>query len=123
MSFFSAQNPGIGGLEELTNAEEIFLTTFAGLPYNEGDWLRIVSGHPAWTTGGGSGTPTWSYYVTMWSIEPTLNTSITGGDVYDYTLDGVTRYRFVPTIYDANEDAFYTTFSGGLLTGLVASRG
>lgn len=54
MSFFSAQNPGIGGLEELTNAEEIFLTTFAGLTYSDGDVLTIVSGQPAWepSTGG-----------------------------------------------------------------------
>lgn len=68
-------------------------------------------------------TTTWSYYATTWSVEPTLNTTITGGTVYDYTLDGTTRYRFVPTVYDATEDAFYTTFGGGLLTGLIVSRG
>jgi len=66
---------------------------------------------------------TWSFLATTWSVEPTLNMSISGGDVYDYTLDGTTRYRFVPTIYDATEDAFYTTFGGGLLTDLIVSRG
>ena len=55
MSFFAPQNPGIGGLEELTGAEEAFLTTLAGLSYSEGDVLTIVSGQPDWTaaTSGG----------------------------------------------------------------------
>ncbi len=70
-----------------------------------------------------SSTATWVFYATTWSTEPTLNTSIAGGDVYDYTLDGTTRYRFVPSTYDATEDAFYSTFSGGLLTGLIVARG
>lgn len=30
MSFFDPQNPGLGGLDELTSAEEVFLTSFAG---------------------------------------------------------------------------------------------
>lgn len=71
---------------------------------------------------GGSGAD-WTYYATTWSVEPTLNTSITGGDVYDYTLDGTTRYRFVPTVYDATEDAFYSTFSNPTLSGLIVTRG
>lgn len=32
-------------------------------------------------------------------------------------------YRFIPTVYDAALDAFYTTFSGGVLTGLICTRG
>jgi hypothetical protein len=46
------QNPGIGGLDELTQAEELFLTRLAGLSYNEGDFLKIVSGLPVWYSGG-----------------------------------------------------------------------
>lgn len=65
----------------------------------------------------------WTYYVTTWSVEPTLNTAITGGEVYNYTLDGTTRYRFVPTTYDPTEDAFYTTFSNPTLSGLIVARG
>lgn len=68
-------------------------------------------------------TNTWSYYAMNWSVEPSLNSSITGGDVYDYTLDGTTRYRFVPTTYDPTQDAFYSNFSGGTLSGLIVSRG
>jgi hypothetical protein len=55
MSFFNPQNPGIGGIDELTTSEEIFLTTFAGLPFNEGDILKIVSGSPAWVPPSSSG--------------------------------------------------------------------
>ena len=44
------QNPGLGGLDELTDAEEAFLTTFAGLSGTEGDVLSFVSGAPAWST-------------------------------------------------------------------------
>lgn len=71
----------------------------------------------------GASGATWDYYATNWSVAPTLNSSITGGDVYNYTLNGVTRYRFVPTTYDANQDAFYTTFSGGVLSGIIVTRG
>lgn len=39
MSFFYPQNPGIGGLDELTPAEEVFLTSLAGLSFQNGDIL------------------------------------------------------------------------------------
>lgn len=67
--------------------------------------------------------PSWSFYATTWSTEPTLNSSIAGGDVYDYTLDGVTLYRFVPTTYDPTQDAFYSTFSAGVLSDIIVTRG
>ena len=72
MSIFLTQNPGIGGLDELTNAEEAFLTSLAGLPYVTGDILyydgtnlmrlakgadgqvlSLASGIPAWADSGG----------------------------------------------------------------------
>ena len=39
MSWFSPQNPGIDGIDELTNAEETFVTSLAGLSYTQGDIL------------------------------------------------------------------------------------
>ncbi len=39
MSIRTPQNPGIGGLDELTNAEEAFVTNLAGLSYTQGDIL------------------------------------------------------------------------------------
>lgn len=66
---------------------------------------------------------TWEYLLMNWSVEPTLNTAIVGGDVYNYTLNGTTRYRFVPTTYDPTQDAFYENFDGTNLTGLITARG
>lgn len=66
---------------------------------------------------------TWEYLVANWSVEPSLNTAIAGGDVYDYTLNGTTRYRFVPTTYDPTQDAFYESFDGTTLTTLITKRG
>lgn len=65
----------------------------------------------------------WEYLATNWTTEPTLNTSITGGDVYNYTLNGTTRYRFVPSTYDATQDAFYKSFDGTTLSELIIARG
>ncbi len=39
MSIRLPQNPGLGGLDELTNAEELFIQNLAGLSYTEGDVL------------------------------------------------------------------------------------
>lgn len=66
---------------------------------------------------------TWEYLVMNWSVEPTLNTAITAGDVYDYTLNGTTRYRFVPTNYNPTQDAFYANFDGTNLNNLITTRG
>ena len=63
------------------------------------------------------------YLVTKFSRPPTLNSTISNGKVYTYTLDGITRYRFVPTIYNPTQDAFYSTFTGGVLTELITQRG
>lgn len=66
---------------------------------------------------------TWDLYVTNWSVAPSLNGTITGGSVYDYTLNGTTRYRFVPDPYDPTLDAFYSTFSAGVLSDIIVTRG
>lgn len=77
MSYFDPQNPGLSGLDELTEGETLFLTTFAGLAYQDGDILyynsgniarlpkgtdtqvlTLTSGLPAWEdAAGGGGTP------------------------------------------------------------------
>lgn len=65
----------------------------------------------------------WGYLVANWSVEPTLNASITDGDVYNYELNGTLRYRFVPSTYTPTQDAFYTSFDGTSVTGLITKRG
>lgn len=64
----------------------------------------------------------WGYLAIHWDTAPTLNTTIATGDVYDYTLDGVTRYRHVPSTYNASRDSFYETFDGTTLSDLITSR-
>ena len=87
-------------------------------------YLTDTTGVVAYTLNGGAvAALKWSDLATRWDDAPTLNAAITGGTVYNYTLDGVTRYRFVPTTYDAAADAFYSNFDGTTLSGLVAARG
>ena len=74
------------------------------------------------TLGGGSSLQ-FDHYVIKFSTPPTLNSTITNGKVFNYTLDAVTRFRFVPTIYNPTQDAFYSTFTSGVLSGLITKRG
>ena len=66
---------------------------------------------------------TWGYLKDHWSAVPTLLETVAAGKVYSYTLNGVTRYRLVPIPYLATGDAFYGTFTGGVLSGLIATKG
>lgn len=66
---------------------------------------------------------TWDFLKDTWSIEPNLNTTLANGDVYNYTLNNITRYRFVPTVYNPTQDAFYESFDGSTLTNLIITRG
>lgn len=69
------------------------------------------------------GAAAWDYYALNWSSTPTLHTALPSGDVWEYTLDSTTRYRLVPATYDPAQDAFYSSFDGTDLTGLIAARG
>ena len=64
--------------------------------------------------------PTWIDYATGFSSVPVLLTTIADGDVYEYTYENGTLYRLVPS--GSAVDSFYTTFSGGVLSGLVAEK-
>lgn len=74
MAFFDTQNPGIGGINELTPVEEAFIMNIVGLEYEagdilyydgsnlnrlpigtEGNVLKSVSGLPVWGTSSGGG--------------------------------------------------------------------
>lgn len=63
---------------------------------------------------------TWTFLTVTWSTPPVFNSAIAGGSIYTYTLDGISRYRFVPSPYDPTEDAFYEDLG---LTTLIAKRG
>lgn len=63
----------------------------------------------------------WIYLVTGYASEPTFTQTISDGDVYTYTFKNGTLFRLVPS--GSAVDSFYSGFSNGILTGLVASKG
>lgn len=70
MHLFDSQNPGLGGLNELTPSEEIFVMNLASLPYEQGDVLyyngtALTVLHPGTSgqflkTNGTSANPEWA---------------------------------------------------------------
>jgi hypothetical protein len=56
--------------------------------------------------------------------EGTATVSSITGDVRKHSKTGLADiYRFIPSNGNAALDAFYTTFTGGVLTGLIVARG
>jgi hypothetical protein len=66
----------------------------------------------------------WMTLTRGFKIEPTFNSSVAGGDVYTYVYESSpsdkTYYRYIAT--DGSEDAYYGTFSGGILSNLIAKK-
>ena len=85
--------------------------------------LVMVSGQLSELPAGDTLPLTWDFLVMNWSTAPAVVGTVATGDVYAYTLGGVTRYRLVPSVYSAAQDAFYSSFSGGVLSGLICTRG
>lgn len=65
----------------------------------------------------------WDFLACNWTTAPAQIGTTAAGSVWSYTLRGVTRFRLVPEPYAASGDAFYTTFTGGVLSGLIVARG
>ena len=78
----------------------------------------MIAGGPP---GGATSALKWTDYATGFSAEPTLTETIATGDVYTYTYSNGTLYRLAPS--GSEHDAFYSTFTGGVLGGLVAQKG
>jgi hypothetical protein len=70
-------------------------------------------------------TTLWFYLASSWTSEPTVNLTspALGGTVYTYIYGSTTYYRHVPSPYDPAEDAFYETYSGGVLSNQIAVKG
>jgi hypothetical protein len=62
----------------------------------------------------------WMDYVAWPSVDAG---SVTGGSVRTHTKGGETIYRFIPEPYAATGDGFYADFTGGVLSGLITTRG
>jgi hypothetical protein len=79
------------------------------------------------TLGSNASILSWDYLAANWGTAPaqvgTATVSTQAGVVLSYTLRGVTRFRFVPDTYSPQQDAFYSNYSGGVLSGLIVTRG
>jgi len=84
--------------------------------------LKIGNGSAAWTALPYT-VDTWNYFATTWTTAPSQVGTTASGAVFSYVLNGVTRYRLVPTTYAAASDAFYSGWDGTTLTGLIVARG
>lgn len=73
-------------------------------------------------SGSGGGTNTWLDYVLNWSSDPVFISTIAQGDVYQYTYNGSTAYRLIPTD-NISIDSFYSSFTNSILGTLLAQRG
>jgi hypothetical protein len=66
----------------------------------------------------------WMTLTRGFKTEPTFNSTIAGGDVYNYVYESSptdkTYYRYIAT--DGSEDSYYETFSGGNLSNLIAKK-
>jgi hypothetical protein len=99
------------------------MVAFEISPDQYGEWIRFTQTNNYYSGGGGGAATTqlkWTDYATGFSATPTLLQTIANGDVYEYTYTNGTLYRLVPS--GSEQDAFYTAFSGGVLSGLVASK-
>ncbi len=65
----------------------------------------------------------WMNLATSWTLEPTLNATLSSGEVYEYTYGPTIYYRFVPNPYNSTQDSFYGAFNGSILSNLIISRG
>lgn len=87
--------------------------------------LKIGDGSTAWNSLSYFADPLglWNFLVTTWSVTPTSLGTISGGEVFSYTYGATTRYRFVPSPYDPDDDAFYGSFVSSVLGNFIVSRG
>lgn len=101
-----------------------------GFVGTEIDWIESLKG----TNGVDGYTPvkgidyyeesiTWGGLVTSWSTPPTVISTTADGSILSYINQATTRYRFVPFLYTAFEDAFYENWDGTILTNLIVRRG
>lgn len=86
-----------------------------------------VAGQPGPQGAPGNDGASWTFYATRWSSPPsqvgTATVSGAAGAVFSYTVNGVTRFRFVPDSYSPALDTFWSAFSAGSLSDQLAARG
>lgn len=66
-----------------------------------------------------AGAPKWLDII-VGASSSSLNTTIATGTVVNYIYAGITYFRLIPS--GTAIDAFYSAFSGGVLSGLLAQK-
>jgi hypothetical protein len=64
----------------------------------------------------------WIDYVANWITEPTQVGTTSEGDVYAYEYTTSTYYRLVPNEISTEQDSFYESWNGSVLSTLITSR-
>ena len=115
MGIFTSQNPGIGGIDELTDSEAIFIQQIVSSPKTDGDVLSIVSGEPSWGAPTG-GFPTNVYVENIGTLSSftsytfTHNLNVTESDVemgkYKVVITG-SRGGYGYQFGDTSADSFW----------------
>jgi hypothetical protein len=129
----TAANTVVGtlGIEQLPTSVGSTVNTVSGLSSRwESVYTTVSSNSSTYVTLTGTQTlknktvVDWMTLVRGYNTTPILLASIGGGDVYTYVYNygvgTITYYRFIST--DGSTDAFYTSFNGTSLSGLVASK-
>lgn len=65
----------------------------------------------------------WMYLATSWKETPYYIDTIPDYDIYAYEYRSQMLYRSVPTVYTTAGDTFYEFYEGGVLSGILATRG
>jgi hypothetical protein len=129
----TAANTVVGtlGIEQLPTTIGSTVNTVSGLSSRwESVYTNVNSNSATYATLTGTQTlknktvVDWMTLVRGYTTTPTLLATIGTGDVYTYVYNSspsnITYYRFIAT--DGSTDAFYTSFNGTSLSGLVASK-
>jgi len=96
--------------------------TSTGTTINGNTVVTVLSFSGAGPVGpqGANFDPTTTWISLVVGVEPSAEVSIPSGEVLTYDYGDTTLYRFIAS--DDSLDAFYSTFDGTNLTGLVATK-
>lgn len=84
-------------------------------PNQYGEWIKFEQKTQYFAGGGGK---TWIDYATGFTTDPVFIETIAEGDVYSYNYGSKTLYRIIGN----PDDAFYSNYSSGTFSGLVAEK-
>jgi hypothetical protein len=122
---------GVMGIEQLATSVGSTVNTVSSLSSRwESVYTTVNSNSSTYVTLTGTQTlknktiVDWMTLVRGYNTTPTLLATLGTGDVYTYIYNSspsnITYYRYIAT--DGSVDAFYSSFNGTTVSGLVASK-